>query len=238
MHRFDSQPAYILHTWAYRETSLLLEVFTKEHGRLGVLAKGVRKPKSRARGLLQPFVPLLMGASGRGDLLALKDYESFGALPYLTGRRLISAFYLNELMMRLLQRFDPNPDLFLGYTTAITALADEKQSIEPILRIFEKILLKTLGYELQLLKEVKTGEAVEPQKLYRYEPEQGPVWVDVSNACEALYPERWLYQGSSLLALAAEELTEGTVLREVKRLMREALLLYLGNRPIESRKLL
>jgi len=237
MHRFDSQPAYILHTWAYRETSLLLEVFTKDHGRLGVLAKGVRKPKSRARGLLQPFVPLLIGASGRGDLLVLKDYESFGALPYLTGRRLISAFYLNELMMRLLQRFDPNLDLFAGYTIAIAALADEKQSIEPILRIFEKVLLKTLGYELQLIKEAKTGEAVEPQKLYRYEPEEGPVWVDVS-ASEALYPERRLYQGSSLLALAAEELTEGTVLSEVKRLMREALLLYLGNRPIESRKLL
>ena len=236
-HRFESQPAYILHTWAYRETSLLLEVFTKEHGRLGVLAKGVRKPKSRAKGLLQPFVPLLIGANGRGDLLVLKDYESFGVLPYLTGRRLVSAFYLNELMMRLLARFDPNPALFDGYTMTIQALADEKP-IEPVLRLFEKTLLKTLGYELQLSKEVETGDPVLPQKLYLYDPGRGPILLDVLQQEARLYPKQRLYPGSSLLALAAEELTEEAVLADVKRLMREALALYLGNRPIESRKLL
>jgi DNA repair protein RecO (recombination protein O) len=237
MHRFESEPAYVLHSWPYRETSLLLEVFTREYGRLGALAKGARRPKSRARGLLQPFVPLLVACVGRGELLTLTEYESFGFLPYLSGRRLVSAFYLNELIMRLLHRWDPNPALFDGYQIAIRTLASE-EPIEPALRLFEKVLLKTLGYELQLVKEVESGEAVHPEKLYRYDPERGPILVDALQKGGAFYPEKRLYQGKSLLALAAEELSETSVLSEVKRLMREALLLHLGDRPIESRKLL
>ncbi len=237
MHRFESQPAYILHSRPYRETSLLLEIFTLEYGRISAVAKGAKRPKARARGLLQPFVPLLIACVGRGELLTLSDFDSVGSFPLLTGRRLVSAFYLNELMVRLLHRGDTNQELYQGYEGAIQGLAAIHEE-QHVLRLFEKTLLKTLGYELQLVKEVETGDAVHPDRTYLYDPEKGPILVDIARQNSDHQQSNQFYRGKSLLALAAESLNDMVVLGDAKRLMRQALALHLGNKPIESRRLL
>ena len=237
MQHFEFQPSYILHARPYRETSLLLEIFTKDHGRMSAIAKGVRRPKSRGRGLLQPFVPLLISCVGRGELLNLKDFDSGGIASWLTGRRLVSAFYLNELLMRLLHRWDPNQDLFAHYHETLTQL-EKNNDEQRILRLFEKALLKSLGYELQLLRDVETGSAVDPEGTYAFDPERGPILVDSLKSHTELGQSSHLFKGKSLLALAEDKLDEISVLGDAKRLMRRALAPHLGTKPLESRKLL
>lgn len=243
MHRIEFQPAYILHSRPYLETSLLLEIFTPDYGRIGVVAKGVRRSKTKSRGLLQPFVPLLVSCSGRGELLTLKDFDAGGMVILLRGRTLVSAFYLNELLMRLLHRWDANTFLFQNYHKALNELKIKQE--QEVLRLFEKSLLKALGYELQLIKEVETGHAVEPEKFYAFDPERGPTLVEspelqvkreghVGNKPEQGKPNtrignmKHLFKGKSLLALHHEDFADGFVLWDAKRLMREALALHLG----------
>ncbi len=230
MQRIEFQPAYILHTRPYRETSLLLEVFTSDYGRIGIIAKGVRKPKAKSRGLLQPFVPLLLSCVGRGELLTLKDFDAGGMVILLNGRALVSAFYLNELLMRLLHRWDAHQALFQSYGKALNELKIKKE--QEVLRVFEKSLLKALGYELQLIREVETGDLVESDKMYAFDPERGPILIKSQSGNKSLF------KGKSLLALHQEALNDLTVLWDAKRLMREALAIHLGNKPLESRKLL
>ncbi len=233
MQRINTERCFILHTRAYRETSLLLELFTENYGRIGAIAKGVRKAKATGRGLLQPFVPLFIGCSGRGELLTLTDYESAGAPLLLIGRRVVCAFYVNELLVRLLHRFDPHPELFQSYQTVLTNLEKTEQE-QVVLRLFEKSLLQTLGYELQLQKEVETGGALDPEAFYRFDPEKGPILVASNN----LGIKNQIYPGNCFLALAEEKLNTAAILRDVKRLMRQALAHYLGDKPLESGKLL
>jgi len=235
--RFEYQAAYLLHARPYRETSLLLELFIAEQGRLGVIAKGVRRPKSRSRGLLQLFVPLRVSCVGRGELLTLTDVDSAGVAPILTGRRLVSAFYVNELLMRLLHRGDPNPVLFSHYQDTLTELANMDRE-QVALRLFEKALLKNLGYEVQLLKDVETGLAVQAEGFYTFDPALGPVLVDSIRPNHALARSSYLFKGKSLLGLAEGQLQEPSVLSDAKRLMRMALAPHLGPKPLESRKLL
>lgn len=235
MHRFESQLGFILHTRPYRETSLLLELFTLHHGRMGAVAKGVRREKVLRRGLLQPFIPLLLACAGRGELLTLKAFEPAGASPLLTGRRLVCAFYLNELLVRLLHRFDPNPELFLNYHETLMELQNTSQE-QKVLRLFEKSLLKSLGYELPLLKEVETGLGIEPEKFYRFDPVRGPLLASEQPMVGVM--SNALFKGASLLALAAGELHQVTALSDAKRLMRLALAHHLGPKPLESGKLL
>lgn len=237
MRRFESQLAYILHTRPYRETSFLCELFTVDYGRISVVAKGIRRPKSRGRGLLQPFIPLIISCVGRGELLTLTDFDAGGVAPVLIGRRMISAFYLNELLFRLMHREDPNLDLFLSYQHALTELekTNEAQEVQIVLRLFEKSLLKTLGYELQLLKEVETGCAISPEKDYCFDPARGPLFIETGNRTAAE-----IFKGKSFIALAEEskEDMDKVVLSDLRRLMRLALASHLGGKPLESRKLL
>lgn len=221
------QPGYLLHQRAYRDTSLLLEVFTPEHGRFGLVARGARAPKSRNRGLLQLFQPLLLSWIGRAELGTLTGVESNGAAPRLLGATLYSGFYLNELMMRLLQRLDPHPELFMAYADALQGL---QHATERPLRLFEKRLLETLGYGLLLDHVADSGEPVEADALYRYELETGPVAV-VQAPAHGL-----CLHGSSLLSLAADQLQDAQSLSECKRLMRAALGLYLGERKLKTRE--
>lgn len=237
MRQVEFQQAYILHSRPYRETSLLLEFFTREHGRMGAVAKGVRSPKSRARGLLQPFVPLLVTCVGRGELLTLKEFDSAGAMPWLKGRRLVSAFYLNEILMRLLHRWDPNSDLFCEYRNALFALVECSQEQE-VLRLFEKSLLKAMGYELQLDKEVETGFKIQAESVYTFDPERGPFLVKSEYSEKDPQQSKHLFKGKSLLALSEGKLDEASVLWDAKRLMRQALAPHLGHKPLESRRLL
>ncbi len=236
MRRFEGQLAYVLHTRPYRETSFLSEFLTKDYGRISVVAKGIRRPKSRGRGLLQPFIPLVISCVGRGALLTLTNFDAASVAPVLTGRRAVSAFYLNELLFRLMHYEDPNPDLFSCYHKALSEL-EKATDVQVVLRLFEKSLLKILGYELQLLKDVKTGEAICPERAYLFDPASGPLLAERHHFASGIKSKE-VFKGKSLLALAAESLHDVDVLSDLKRLMRLALAPHLGDKPLASRKLL
>lgn len=229
--RVSLQPAYILHYRPYRDTSCLIEALTRDFGRIGLVAKGARTAKSRLSSMLQPFRPLLMSWAGRGELATLTSCESNGPACQLSGRMLISGFYINELLLRLLHRHDPHAVLFDSYATTLYALEDPTQE-QRALRIFEKHLLQELGYALVLNHQADTGEPLQGDRRYSYRLEQGPVCYeegDVHNI--SLY-------GHSLMSLGNEQLDDALSLREIKPLMRAALSLYLGDKPLHSRNLL
>lgn len=236
MQRIECQPAYILHKRPYRETSQILEIFTRDYGRIGVIAKGANRGKSALKGILQPFIPLLISCIGRGELLTLTGVDAIKIYTFLQGPKLASAFYLNELLMRLLHRCDVNPELFHRYDHALQSLGENKE-IQAILRLFEKYLLKLLGYGLQLVKDVKTGETVQQESLYVFEPTLGPQLASPNLAGLEL-KSHLLFKGNSLLAIEQENLISAEILSDAKRLMRHALAPHLGMKPLESRKLL
>ena len=223
------EPAWILHHYPYRDTSLLVEVFTREHGRIGLVARGARASKARWHGHLQIIRPLLLSWSMRGELGTLTGVESRQAVKPLPGRKVLSACYLNELLMRLLTRHDPHPELFEAYEQAIQEL---ESGDEPVLRLFEKRLLQALGYGLLLDHEAESGAPVDRDSWYEYQLERGPVRCAQTNA-DGLY-----LRGSSLLALQNDRLADRVACKEVKHLMRAALGLYLGSRPLKTREVL
>ncbi len=229
MTRVSVEPAWILHRYPYRDSSLLLEVFTREHGRTGLVARGARNSRCRWRGQLQLMSPLLLSWNLRGELGTLTAAETRGALAPIPGRCLLSASYLNELLLRLLNRHDPHPGLFDAYERAMVALPDSE---EQVLRIFEKSLLQELGYGLQLDQEAGSGVPVEEQALYEYRLEQGPV------RCDGSAGSGLLLRGTSLLALHRERPFDKQAGRELKALLRAALDLYLGARPLKTRTVL
>jgi len=228
--RIQLAPAYLLHQRPYRESSSLLEVFSEHHGRVGLVARGVRSPKSRQRAELQLFRSLRLSWHARGELGTLTGVEADGPHQSIQGTALYSAFYLNELLLRLLARHDPHPGLYVIYQASLQNIAHGME-LEPELRIFEKRLLQELGYGLLLDTEVETGEPVKPELYYDYQLESGPVIAGE----EAV--QGFVFKGSSLLALARETMTTAEVLQDAKRLMRAALNLYLGDKPLRSREL-
>ncbi len=232
MIRIDLEPGYVLHRRDYRETSLLLEVFTPGAGRVGVVARGARGKRSPWRGLLEPFAPLLLSWTARGELATLTHAEHAGAVRAMPTERTLVGLYLNELVLRLLERHDPHPALFRDYAEGLAGLAAEGPT-EPVLRIFEKRLLAEIGYALLLDQEVETGAPIRPDALYRYEPERGPV-----QAREGATHAGITVHGATLISLAAESLTAPLALAESKRLMRAALAVHLGATPLRSRTLL
>lgn len=226
----ESEPAYLLHQRPYRDSSLLLEVLTRSHGRQGIIARGARAARSRWRGLLQPFQPLLIGWRARADLGTLTQAEPNGRMLSMQRQPLFAAFYLNELLLRLLPRGDVEIACFEDYVQALQAVADD--SLEEGLRIFEKRLLQNLGYGLQLDCDVETGEAIQPLGWYRYIPEHGPIRVSSKAATVTMF------RGETLLALYNEHLDDARVLSEAKQLLRENLRIYLGDRPLKTREVL
>ncbi len=228
--RISLQSAYVLHTRPYRDTSLLVEIFSHDFGRVGLVARGVRTSKSRYASLLQPFMPLLLSWSGQGELPTLSGAEAAGVAPQLSGELLLSGFYLNELLMRLLQRGDAHPRLFETYITALASMAEQTNQ-EPILRKFEHQLLQEIGYGLILDHDVISGEMINPEVSYHYHPDRGP--VSSTGRDEDGIP----VQGQTLLAIAQDDYSQPQVRQEAKRLMRAALAVHLGDRPLKSRQL-
>ena len=225
------EPGYILHHYPYRDTSLLLEVFTRHHGRVGLVARGARSGRSRLRGLLQVFSPLLLSWHARGEQGTLSGAETNGPVAVLPGKRIMSAYYLNELLLRMMTRNDPHPDLFTSYASAIDRLASGEAG-EITLRMFEKSLLQELGYGLLLDQDAETGHSVNPDDLYEYKLEKGPVAVTRSSAGGLCF------NGRSLLALHRGELDDPASLRDARLLMRHAIALYTGKRPLRTREVL
>ena len=233
--RVENAPGYVLHSRPWRETSLIVEAFTREHGRVGLVARGVRGARSRFRGLLVPFQLLLLSWSGRGELPSLAGVDTEGPIRALRGRALFSGFYLNELMLNLLPRNDAHPDLFDDYRRAVDELGAEGV-LDRVLRTFEKRLLDALGYGPTLDRAADTGEPVSPDKRYRYLPERGPVEVEGEGTGSGEGPA---VSGRTLLALAGERLecADERERREARHLMRAILAPHLGPRPLRSRQL-
>jgi DNA repair protein RecO (recombination protein O) len=219
--RISLERAYVLARRPYRDTSLLLEVFGEQHGRVGVVARGVRGGKSARSALLQPLRPLLLSWIESGDLGTLTGVEADGAPLLLTGERLICGWYLNELLTQLLQRHDPHAELFAAYATALQELVE--LPVEIPLRRFEMKLLSEAGYGLNL------GGALEPGQHYRYDWASGPHLAEPGPAT---------YSGASLRALRDGTLSVPEHLREARRLLREALRRQLAGRELKTPKLL
>ncbi|MGD8379905.1 MAG: DNA repair protein RecO [Gammaproteobacteria bacterium] len=228
--RVHLHPAYVLHHYPWRDTSRMVELFTQQFGRVPLIARGARRAGSALRPLLQPFRPVVVSWSARGDLGNLIGAEPAGAAVNLAGEAILMAFYANELIIRLLVRHDPHPALFERYTALLPALAAGRTSGERAgsLRLFEKALLEDIGYGL-LLETTARGEAIEAGRLYQYHLEEGPA------PAMADARSRLVVSGRSLLDLAAGRLEDETSLVESRRLLRAALDLYLGGRPLKTR---
>ncbi|MBM70080.1 MAG: DNA repair protein RecO [Haliea sp.] len=230
--RVSLQPAYLLHSRPYRDSSLLLDMFTAEHGRVALIGRGAQR---RSRGgsqasLLQPFRPLLVSFSGRAEQKPLLAVEPAGALPALRAERLFSGLYLNELLVRLLQRHDPQPELFALYGNTLGGLACNP-STEADLRRFEFGLLDALGYGFDPAHDGHSGLPVEPGRWYQYQAEFGLV------ACsDAVAAQGTRFAGADLLGIAAGQY-DGEYSMAAKRLLRQALASHLGERPLHSREL-
>ncbi|HHQ14302.1 MAG TPA: DNA repair protein RecO, partial [Chromatiales bacterium] len=227
--RVEVETAYVLQARPWRETSQLLEVMTRLHGRIGLVARGARGRRSRWSGVLEPFQPLRLSWSGRGTLYTLRAAEPARPPELLQGDALLSAFYMNELLLRFLTRRDPHPDLFVHYSAALAGLA-AGQASEPVLRRFELALLAEVGYGLSVAHEAETGKPLDPDGLYGYVPDAGPVPVQ---AGEAL-----VLTGSQLRAIAAGEFPDASTLQLAKRLLRQLLEQHLGDRPLRTRQVL
>lgn len=226
--RVALHPCYLIHLRPYRETSLLAEVFSRDYGRVSLVAKGARR--SRQRSLYQPLRKVNIAWVARGELGTLTQIEPAGTGPGVNGRGLIAALYINELVMRLLHRHESHPELFDTYETALTGLC-HAGSDEAILRIFEKRLLISLGYGIILDHDVDDGAAIEGSRQYYYHAQRGPS-AGTDPASLALP-----VSGATLHALAREEFTQAAQLTEAKRLMRFVLSEHLGQRPLASREI-
>lgn len=231
--RIQQQPAFVLHARHYSETSLIVEVFTREHGRLGLLAKGARRRSSPWRGLLEPFQPLLLSWSGRGELPIVIHAEPDGAIK-LDPATLYCGFYINELIMRLLHRHDPHEALFTHYHSALAALACAAVP-EIVLRLFERDLLGEIGYGLVLDHDITDNSPLMPEAHYDYLLDRGPLRLPATELERP--PQGIRLRGASLLGLAAGRLDGDAARHEAKALMRAALARHLGDRPLHSRRL-
>lgn len=226
--RVELQPAYILHTRPFSDTSLILDCLTADYGRLSLLAKGARAAKSRQRQLCQPFTALLVSWQGKSSLKTLTAIESRQLPLTLQGEYLFSGFYLNELLTRLLPEQDSCPEIYQSYATTLDQLA-ARAPLEPVLREFELQLLADLGYHLDLRHDAG-GAVLRAEEVYQWWPEQG--WRLASDQLRAP-----LFPGRHLLALQSQDYRDPDTLRLAKTLSRMLFRPLLGNRPLESRKL-
>ncbi len=226
------QPAFVLHSRLYRNTSLLIEAFTRDYGRVGLLAKGVRNSRLADRGLLQAFNGLLLSYSGRGELMTLTAVENEGCFLRLSGKALYCGMYLNELLLKLLPRHDPHEGLFDCYHKSLQALVADSMRPEPVLRRFELQLLAELGYALSLQSTADTFEQIQPEKKYYYDPERGPL---LNNAVSS-FPVPYI-SGRCLIDLQNEVFDDTACMREMKLLIRYVLAHYMGGKPLKSREL-
>jgi DNA repair protein RecO (recombination protein O) len=241
--RVQLQPAYVLHHRPYRDSSRILELFTHEHGRVSVFARGARGARRSGASLismLQPFNRLLVSWSGRGEAGQLTGAEFDGAVSELPPHRIVSGFYVNELLLKLFARHDGHADVFAFYHTTIEALKSAPDVMRP-LRLFEKRLLDALGYGLALERDAATGLAIEPQGRYHYRLEQGAVRIDDAidhPPVQATTGESSIYSGASLLSLAREDLRQAEDCLAARRLMRAALERCLEGRELKSRQVM
>ncbi|GMQ91383.1 MAG: DNA repair protein RecO [Gammaproteobacteria bacterium] len=231
--RVNQQPAFILHRYDYRETSLLLEVFSRNYGRVALVAKGARRRQKHQFANLALFQPMLLDWSSRSDMGTLCGADQDAELIWLDGQALLCGFYANELLMRLLQRQDPHEDLYDSYQSTIIALQSNTNH-ESTLRMFEKKLLQEIGYGLILEHNITDNSPIQPDTMYHYILDKGP---SLRGASSDQMHAPVVIAGSSLLAFHQNRLDNDTVTRDAKRLTRAALSLHLEGRPLACRRL-
>lgn len=228
--RVQQQPAYILHHRPFRDTSQILDVISRDHGKLALVARGSRAARSRLRGLLRPFLPLRLSWVISSDLGTLTGAEIDDAPLTLNGDVLLSGYYLNELLLNFLHRHDPQPDIFAAYQHAVTELCGADDPA-PGLRGFEMEMLRLLGYALNLEFEASTHESLDPDEFYEYRIEQGPVRV-------ARQHGSMVFAGSTLQGIHQKRFDDPMVQRAAGRLLREVITYHLDGKELKSRKVL
>lgn len=220
-------PAYVLHRRAWSETSLIVELFTQHQGRFGALARGARRATRRSRPPLQPLQPLMVEWGGRGELQTLKQWELLSAGPQLTGDRLVSALYMNELLYRLTQRNDAHPELWQPYRDTLDCLGNASLMVDVTLRRFEMHLLAAVGYAVDLRYEADGERSIAPDRYYLYDPERGAMRTATGAG----------YSGACLLALAEDRLESEQHRAQARQLMRQVIDFRLEGRPLKSRQM-
>jgi DNA repair protein RecO (recombination protein O) len=229
-HRVINQPGFVLHSYPYKETSLIVDVFSRDYGRIALIAKGAKRPHSKLRGVLQTFQPLSVGWSGKSEVRTLTTAEWVGGLLPLEKSALLCGFYLNELLVKLLARDDPHPALFDHYIAALNQLAHEEPA-PIVLRKFERALMKETGVAANFTTCTRTGQPVESDRIYVIDPERGPrpaIPADTSPRVS----------GKTLLDMEREDYTDNVTQTQSKFLMRFLLAHHLGGAPLNTRQIL
>lgn len=230
-HKIEAEPGFVLHSYPFRETSLIVEVFSRAHGRVPLVARGARRPRSVLRGLLMGFQPLNLSWFGKNELRTLHGAEWQGGQPQLQGTALLCGLYLNELLLNLMARDDPHERLFDYYQQTLQRLAREDDHAFT-LRCFEKHMLQELGYALTLETEAGSGVPVVSKRSYRYILERGAV------AAAAEEDEGLLVAGKTLLDMAADDYRDAESARQSKQLMRMVLDHHLAGKTLHTRELM
>lgn len=233
--RVEAAPSYLIHQRPYRETSLLIELFSRDHGRVAMVARGARRPGSALRGTLLGFQPLAVSWFGGGEVKTLHAAEWQGGVPQLVGLPLICGFYLNELLLRLLPREDGHDGLFRIYDATVRELAalgrGELRQLEPVLRRFELALLRELGYGLAFDRD-SGGRLFDPAQPYRFCAGRGFVPEADADAAGVTLA------GSTVAAMAQGDFSDPQTAQQAKTLTRRLLAELLGDAPLHTRQLL
>lgn len=228
--RIQNEPAWLLHHRPFRDSSQILDILSRDQGRLAVVAKGSRGAKSKLRGILRPFLPLQLSWFIRSDLGTLTGAEMNGAPLSLSGDALLSGYYVNELILKLLHRHDPQPEIFAAYSRTIERLAGGKE-VAAYLRQFEIELLRILGYALNLDHDTETTEPLRPQQQYEYRVEQGLVPVSDRDG-------PMVFRGAEIDAIRNQQFADPAVLKNAGSLLRNVIAYHLDGKELKSRKVL
>ena len=229
MNKIDLEPAYLLHTKPYSETSVIVDLLTKNHGRICALAKGARRTKSKLRFCLEMFSKLLVSYSGKGDLKLLLNVEFCEKSNYLSGNKLVCGFYINEILTYLTFKGVPSERVFECYSDVFN---EEKDfGTERCLRTFEKRLLTAIGYAINLKTDIN-GDPIDPGGFYRYLHDDG--FLCCFNKTDSI---RDVFSGKSLIAFDSDDLNVASDFKEIKRLMRMVISYRIGGKKIKSRSL-
>ncbi len=233
--RIEHEPTFVLHSYPYKETSLIIEAFSRTHGRTALIAKGARRPRSALRGVLHAFQPLRVSWSGAGELNTLLAAEWEGGLPFLRGFGLMCGFYVNELILRLLPRDDAHEALFDAYAWSLERLG-RGEPTAMVLRSFEKRLLAELGYAMLLDRDAASGAPIDPDGQYLYDPERGP--LPVRGHAGGFSDREMVVRGSTLLNLAGDDFSSGETLQQARGLMRALISQRLNGQTLHTRSVL
>lgn len=228
--RVDHQPAFVLHSYAWRETSLIVEVLSRDFGRIAIVARGAKRPTSQFRGILMPFSPLAVSWSGRAELKTLVRAEWQGGLAPLRGDGLLAAFYMNELLVRLLPRADAHPALFGSYVQSLAGLASQDSARDRLLRCFELDLLRDLGVAPSF-EFCSDGEPIDPREWYDVDVQRG-----LQRSVDSTDPDR--LRGAAVMALARRDLSDPSIVASVQPLLRRLIGYHLEGRPLNARRVL